>query len=255
MTLRIIDSQLASGVRVRDYLPSEAAREPFVWLHGGAFMWGGLDQHESDAVARAIATAGRHVRTVDYRLVTPLDAAGSPVAEDPHRYPAATDDATEAVLDLSNAVGHVMLGGASAGACVAASIVDRVADRLDAVVFAYGLFHEELPQPHPHGLGFLTARQIRAITRNYAGAAGRAAFPAGRDLSSFPRTLLVDADRDSLRASSDAFAAELTGAAVPVTHEVVAGTTHGFLDQPEQEAFSSAIDLICRWLSQRERRL
>lgn len=59
-------------VPVRWYEPwpgSAAAPGPtLLWLHGGGFFRGGLDQPEAHDVARSLAARGVRVATVDYRL-------------------------------------------------------------------------------------------------------------------------------------------------------------------------------------------
>jgi acetyl esterase len=58
-------------IPVRRYTPPAGvpgAATSILWVHGGAFMWGGLDQPESDAVARGLAAAGFPVVTLAYRL-------------------------------------------------------------------------------------------------------------------------------------------------------------------------------------------
>jgi xylan 1,4-beta-xylosidase len=74
------------------------------------------------------------------------------------------------------------------------------------------------------------------------------AFPGGHDLSGFPRTLLIDADRDSLRASGGAFADELRSFGVPINYEIVADARHGFLNQPQSGYFATGIATIRDWL-------
>ena len=91
------------------------------------------------------------------------------------------------------------------------------------------------------------------MNRNYAGRpealADATAFPGGHDLSGFPPSLLVDADRDSLRASGGAFAAELHSFNVPVDYEIVAEAPHGFLNRPGSGYFATGMATISRWLA------
>jgi acetyl esterase/lipase len=74
------------------------------------------------------------------------------------------------------------------------------------------------------------------------------ALPGGADLSGFPRTLMIDADRDSLRASGEAFHAELTEAGANVEYAIVEGSKHGFLDRPTTLAFQQGISRVSQWL-------
>ncbi|MFC5931904.1 hypothetical protein D6T64_02025 [Cryobacterium melibiosiphilum] len=59
-------------IPVRRYSPSlgmsPVSFAPIVWIHGGGFFKGSLDQPESHDVARSLAAAGFQVVTVDYRL-------------------------------------------------------------------------------------------------------------------------------------------------------------------------------------------
>jgi acetyl esterase/lipase len=88
---------------------------------------------------------------------------------------------------------------------------------------------------------------------NYAGSKESmeeaTAFPGGHDLAGMPPTLAIDADRDSLRASGQAFVMELQEAGVLVDYHVVPGSTHGFLDRPGTPGFEAGIDLISTRLS------
>jgi acetyl esterase/lipase len=62
----------------------------------------------------------------------------------------------------------------------------------------------------------------------------------------------VDADRDALRASGDAFRRELLGAGVSVSYSVVPGSRHGFLDRPRRPAFAAGVAVIVDRLSSQE---
>jgi acetyl esterase/lipase len=73
------------------------------------------------------------------------------------------------------------------------------------------------------------------------------AFPGGHALHGFPPTLMINADRDPMRASGDQFAAELLAAGVDVEHHVLPDTRHAFLNRPHLDAFTTAIDLMASW--------
>ncbi|TCR26261.1 alpha/beta hydrolase fold domain-containing protein [Streptomyces sp. BK205] len=258
-------------VGVRRYSPESRARrsQTVVWVHGGAFAFGGLDQPESHAPAMAIAESGREVIAVDYRLVPRFNYLRDPKPEKLTgvRFPAPVED----VIDVFTAVaadapgGRVILGGASAGACLvaAAALHQRRSHGAvpDGLVLAYGTFHAELP-PLSKGLrarirGRHSFAQFRASTvhrmnLNYAASSEAMqdplAFPGGHDLTGLPRALLLDADRDSLRASGEAFHHELACAKVPVEYVVLPETRHGFLNRPRTPAFDTGISTIVDWL-------
>ncbi|WP_337063360.1 alpha/beta hydrolase [Kineococcus sp. G2] len=243
-----------------------------VWLHGGAFFAGGLDGPESDAFARALAGRGVRVVTVDYPLAPLLStrrplpkrsASGVPRA----RFPAQVQDVSAVLAQVrATSTGPLLLGGASAGACLAAGAAATAATaapgdgaRLDGVVLAYGFFHARLPS-RPQALrARLRGRRrfthtrwpMLAMNLNYAGSPARlgdpSAFPGGHQLADFPPALLLDADRDGMRASSTPFAAELAAAGVPVEHHVLPDAVHGFLGRPHEGDFTVGVDVIARW--------
>jgi acetyl esterase len=258
-------------IPIRRYLPASQSRDAapaptLVWLHGGGFFRGSMDQPEADAVARALASRGLSVVTVAYRLAPfPLVGRVNPSARPPRvRYPLPADDVLAVVRHETTGAAHrVLLGGASAGACLAAATALRVLDlesdlRLDGVVLGYGFFHAALPrntdiQRRVRGRRRLThaPRMLDAANRNYAGSrlalAERSAFPGGHDLRGFPATVMVDADRDAMRASGEQFAAELIAAGVEVERHVLPETHHAFLNRPLLPEFTIAIDQIASW--------
>lgn len=249
-------------VAVRDAEPRRPVTETaLVWLHGGGWVTGGLDAGESVCVAWELATRGRRVRTVDYRLAPFLGLASPRLAPSPHRYPAALDDVVAACVDLARDGTAIAVGGASAGAAVAAAAVLRLQAlgvRPRAMVLAYGALHAVLPARSEHGalgaLGLVTpewaSRWMYArFARNDAGRADAGgAFASGDALSTMPPTLVLDAHRDPLRASGAAFAHELGAAGATVERHVEAGTWHGYLSRPGTPAFDASIARITAWL-------
>ncbi len=243
-------------VPVRDHRPIGWRRgDPaLVWLHGGAFVAGGLDQPESEEVGRALADVGVWVRTVDYRLIPDWPSRG-PMALTPssHRYPAPVDDVVDAASQMSEeSGGRVAIGGASAGAClavVAAMRLRATPQAASGLVLAYGFFHPELPADRSRRRS-ATRELVRRMNLNYAGSEDKLAeaLPGGGELRGLPPCLMLDAERDFFRASSDAFATELRTAGVPVDVRVIRGARHGFLDRPHGNAFPLAIAAIGTWL-------
>ena len=178
-------AELLMGVDVRDdTVPGRSGAIPIryyssatatatlgtvVWLHGGAFSHGGLDQLESHAVAAALARSGASVVTVDYRRVPPWNPMRTvePRLLDGTRYPVPVDDVTDVMERIIDArEGPVTLGGASAGACLSAAAtlraVRREGPRADRLVLAYGTFHADLPP---------VSEDLRARVRGFRGVA------------------------------------------------------------------------------------
>ena len=228
-----------------------------MWLHGGGFVAGGLEQEESREFGRALAAAGVRVVSVDYPLAPLLlRVAGS----SRRRHPAQVDAVRSVLRDVRGRVaGPVLLGGASAGACVAAGAVAAAGRRdLAGLVLAYGFFHATPPRVAPEVRARLRGRRrlthsrpaIALMNLNYAGTAVRrpSAFPGGHRLEDFPPTLLLDADRDAFRASSARFARELVAVGVPVRREVVPEAFHGFLGRPREEFFARGVATVAGWI-------
>jgi len=257
-------------IPVRRYSPAQPASVvPVVWLHGGAFVKGGLDLPETHDVALALADAGFTVITVDYRLTTFLTRRRpSPESNTAGRsrvhYPVPVDDVVAVLTRVSEEFpAGVILGGASAGACLAAAATLRLAaDGAPAprgVFLAYGIFHAALPTRTPELVSRLRGRRrfthipplLNLVNLYYAGSraalAEPHAFPGGHELTGFPRTLLLDADHDSMRASGGRFAEELAAAGVGVEYHVIPGTDHAFLNRPDGPGFAAGLRLIVEW--------
>ena len=257
-------------VPVRVYGPAgpDATGPQLVWVHGGAFSGGGLDQLESHAVATALAEVGLTVVTVDYRRVpawNPLRRPAPGVLPG-IRFPVPLDDVEAAFRwAAEQAATTPALGGASAGACLSAAAALRLANQglrgPSRLALAYGTFHARLPRADAelrsrlrgrYSLGQFTPQVVECMNRNYAGApsamADPYAFPGGHDLRPLPPTLILDADRDALAASGGRFARELAAQGVRYRRTVVPETRHGFLDKPGRPAFELGITALADWL-------
>ncbi|TPW78191.1 alpha/beta hydrolase [Schumannella soli] len=294
-------------VPVRRYSPPAdvaAIAPPLIWLHGGAFVSGGLDQLESHAVGLALAARGIPVTTVDYRLTGRTSFLRPSPRARVVRHPIPVDDVAAVLADArrrslaaatpwpgaeSNAeadaasAGGVLLGGASAGACLAAAAaLDALATRdtpdslagpdassaptpralaapIRGLLLAYGVFHAAMPprsaELRSRVTGYRRYTHIpptyALMMLNYAGSraalADPRAFPGGHPLAGLPPTLMLDADHDVLRASGERFAAELAEHAVPLERHVLPGSRHAFLHRPDDPDFARGIQLIAGW--------
>lgn len=235
-----------------------------LWLHGGGFFRGSPRQAEAHEVAEALTSYGMTVATVGYRLA-PLPGLGwmkTRRGRPRARFPSSLDDVLAAYRDVSSQSPEgVIMGGASAGACLAAAATLGAMNEGRAPigsVFTYGFFHAHHPQvkdawQRSQGHRRVTHARwaLNLANRNYAGTRlalmDRLAFPGGHDLAQFPRTLVINAERDNMRASGDAFAAELLAAGVDVQHHVLRGTRHAFLNRPRLREFAGAVALIAEW--------
>lgn len=257
-------------IPVRSYRPgieSQRVGRTMVWVHGGAFSHGDLDQPESHAVAVALAGRGAEVIAVDYHRVPAWNWFRDPPGGrlPGTRYPIPVDDIVDVYHAVARDRGRVSLGGASAGACLsAAAALAMIRGRETApadLVLAYGTFHAELPPISAelrsrirgrHRFRQFAPSTVRRMNWNYAGSresmAEPTAFPGGHDLAGMPPVLAIDADHDSLRASGEAFASELLVAGVPTDYRVIAGSVHGFLNRPGTAEFDAGIDVIAKHL-------
>jgi acetyl esterase len=247
-------------VRIYEQAVDGGARPCLVWVHGGGFLGGDLDLREADWTAREVCgRAGAVVVSVDYRL-----------AVDGVCYPVPHDDVVAAVAwvrDNARGLGvdpaRIAIGGASAGANLAAGAALKLRDRdgwvPSALVFVYGVAHPVLPAPSP-GLAAALAElppvlapargpRDEFLTVNYLGgplsSADGYAMPALAVLEGLCPTVVINAEYDELRASGEAFTAALALAGVDVRQVLVPGVLHAFLNQPaEVEPVGWALDLI-----------
>jgi acetyl esterase/lipase len=250
----------------RDAAPvADASGRPcLVWLHGGAFIAGNLDMPEADWTSRELARrSGAVVVSVDYRLCN--DGVHYPVPHDD--VVAAARWARGSAPSLGIDPGRVSLGGASAGACLAAGAALRLRDADGQppahLVFAYGVAHPVLPPVS--GDQAVLMREVPALLQfppeatsffnlNYLGGplstADGYAFPVLADLRGLCPTLVLNAEYDDLRPSGQAFAAALAAAGVDVRQVMVASMLHGFLNLPASIGpVGDALDLIAATLS------
>ncbi len=180
---------------------------------------------------------------------------------------AAFDWAVEHAAQLGADPSRIALGGASAGGNLAAGAAVRLRDRGDAapvvLLLAYPVLHRVLPDADEELLGLLEGLpepltfppdEVRALNLNYVGdeelLVDPAAFPAGHDARGLPRTVLVTADRDRLRSSAEAFAAELAVAGVDVVLQREHTALHGFLNEVGHPAATRAIRRFASELDQ-----
>lgn len=224
-----------------------------VWAHGGGFGAGDLDMPEADHVARTLAAAGITVVSVDYRL------AGGDV-----RFPLPLDDVLTAWTWARSrsaewGVSQWAIGGASAGANLAAAAALRLAGGGDApslVVLAYPTLLAVQPAPDAALRAALDADPIadrfgptvvREMYENYLGGPVSSApveaapgLATADDLADYPPTLIINGEVDELRVSTEVFAGTLRTAAREVEVVTEPGTQHGFLNRPHEPASAAA---------------
>lgn len=288
-TREVALSAAGSDFRTRLYPAESPTGAVLVWAHGGGFLGGTLDMPEADETARLLAARGVAVASVDYSLAPadlllelPDEQRGPNVpsraqieaeiaASGPRvRYPvasvqllAAFDWAVAHAEELGGAPERVAIGGASAGGNLAASAALRARDRgasaPAALLLCYPALHAELPPASPDlraALGDADRERPRVLELNYVGDPALLrepyAFPGGHDVRGLPPTTIVNAGRDRLRASGEAFAAELALAGVDVALHQERGADHGFLNVPGDPAALRTVARFARALTEKE---
>ena len=244
-----IESTSISGphgdIPVRVYRPPGAASREvpgLLWMHGGAFVAGDLDMPEAHVVSAELASRGAIVVSVDYRLATPTV-----------RYPVPLDDVHAAwgwFADVTNDLGtdprQLAIGGASAGANLAAAATMRIRDESGALptamLLAYPVVHFPVPalsdqlaaemRQLPRMLRFAPA-DIIDLTRWYLGRLTdipTQTMPGHGNLEGMPRTRIVLSEYDDLRGSGELFELQLREVGVRVDSTVAVGMLHGHLN-------------------------
>ena len=227
----------AQPMRARAYTPRDAREGPLpllVWLHGGGWVAGDLDNH--DAACRALANAsGCKVVAIDYRLAPE------------HKFPAGLDDCYAAIQWLAahrGALGidprRVAIAGDSAGGNLAAAVAlmarDRGGPALAFQLLVYPVTHHafDTPSYRQYGDGYLlTAEGMRWHWNHYLPDAAAGLDPLASpllapDLRGLPPALVIVAECDPLRDESEAYAKRLADAGVPVECRRYDGMLHAF---------------------------
>jgi acetyl esterase len=243
---RVVDRRIPAPGReigVRIYTPrplSSGETLPIVLhFHGGGFVAGDLDTH--DAIARYVAThADAIVIAVDYRLAPE------------HPFPAAVDDASDAVAwasahaaEVGGDPARLAVAGDSAGAnlstvaCLLATQRGGPRIAFQALVYPTVDCRPEATFASRDQFGggdyFLSNRDMEWFRSLYLAnverdAADQRASPlAALSLAGLPPALVVTCGCDLLRDEGQAYAERLAAAGVPVEQRCFDGTIHACL--------------------------
>lgn len=255
----VVDTEIpgpAGPLPVRVYRPSAAEAVPgIVWFHGGGFVIGDLESH--DTMLRLLANdVGAAVVAVDYRLAPE------------HRFPAAVDDAhaswrwiRDHAADFGIEPGRLALGGDSAGGCLAvvATLLERDSRGAlpELVLLVYPVtdleYESESMRENAEGY-YLTVDGIRWYNEHYARSEAdhddwRYSPMRVESVAGFPRTLVVTAEHDPLRDQGEAFARRLRDAGVDARVHRADGLFHGFFGmhpylEPARPAWEIAVHAL-----------
>ncbi|MBL4846249.1 MAG: alpha/beta hydrolase [Planctomycetes bacterium] len=224
----------AGPLPARLYVPPGADSGLLLFFHGGGWVIGDLETH--DSVCKALAVrAGRRVLAVDYRLAPE------------HPFPAAADDALAAfrwAVDHASELGvdptRIAVGGDSAGGNLAATVAQRARQPGPGPCFQLLLypgmdFVDKAPSHETFGKGFLlTSEDIRWFQNHYLSDPAQASDPKAspgraKDLSGLAPACVMTAGYDPLRDEGRSYARRLQAAGVAAEDRCYPGLVHGFM--------------------------
>jgi acetyl esterase/lipase len=250
---------LAPGVGLRVYEPGDRTTDgALLWMHGGGMVVGSAAQDDGHC-ADVAAKLGILVVSVDYRLAPE------------HPFPHAVDDcrrAWEWVLTDGPGIdtAKVVIGGQSAGGCLAASLAQRIHDEGGVQPIGQWLFCPMLDDRTAADRSLDAGRHFLWHNRsNLAGwtaylgtAPGAASLPdyaapaRRRVLNGLPPAWIGIGDIDLFYDENRAYAAALTAAGVECELDVVAGGPHGFERfQPKAPVSQAYLERAYAWLQRR----
>jgi acetyl esterase/lipase len=220
----------------RIYAPVRSQALPaLLYLHGGGWVLGGVDTH--DSVCRALAhRAGCMVLSLDYRLAPE------------HRFPAPLEDAWAGLTWLHEnaaAIGadpnRLAVGGDSSGGNLTAVLArwarDRGGPRIAAQMLIYPVTNFDLDTASYRtvGTGYGLTRESMSwywgqyLTDPRDGASPDASPLRADNLSGLAPALVITCELDPLESEGSAYAAALGAAGVPVEHIHEAAMIHGYI--------------------------
>lgn len=222
-------------IPVRLYRRRDTQNPPVIlYLHGGGFVNGSIDTHDTVTWSLAEAT-GALVVSVHYRRPP----------ENP--FPAATDDSL-AALDwvrrsagfLAADVTRVAVAGDSAGGCLAAALAFQVRDRgrppLRMQALLYPCIDTDVDTPaYENNLDpFVSREGMRFYWDKYLEGRVDTTDPVAvpmraQNLAGLAPAYVLTAEFDPLRVEGEAYAERLLAAGVATSLRRVPGTIHGLL--------------------------
>jgi acetyl esterase len=223
------------SIAVRVLVPPQGARGVILYLHGGGWVIGAIDEFETMARKLAERTSCAVVLP-DYRLAPEF------------RYPTAVDDSYAALewtaQRLEDIAGRadvpLIVAGDSAGGNLAAVMALRARDRngpkIALQVLVYPVTDADFDRPSyvdPENQLILTRDAMIWFWDHYLPEPDRRREPDASplhapDLSGLPPAVVLTAEHDVLRDEGEAYAERLQEAGVPVDSRRHAGQMHGF---------------------------
>ncbi len=246
----------AGQLRLRVYTPEGPGPFPtLVYFHGGGWVVGSLDSH--DSLCRALANAsGCVVAAVEYRLAPE------------NKFPAQVEDAYAATAWLAEhgaGVGGegrpIAVGGDSAGGAMAAAVCIAARDRggpaisCQLLIYPVTDFSFDTLSYQENATGYnLTRADMIWFWGHYLESEVDGRHPLAsplpaEDLTGLPPAIVVTAEYDPLRDEGEAYARRLAEAGVAVWFRRYEGMIHNFVRMfPVLEGGKTAVEDIGREL-------
>lgn len=238
--------------------PAEAALPALVYLHGGGFVVGSLDQYET-AMRRFCEVAGVQVYSVDYKLA-PEYQWPVQIEEGECVVRWLFEHAAERGIDPK----RIALGGDSAGGNLTCTIALKLRDEGGPRLAVQMPLYPEAAMP------FSTAAGVENVSGGYVDTAGVLLFvwsllPQGTDYSQpyvtplnapnhadLPPALLVTCGFDMLRDVGHAYGRKLAAAGNDLTYAHYPDLPHGIIQMTmHSDACLAATEEVARLLAQK----
>ena len=219
---------------IRTYRPEGGAALPtLVFVHGGGYAVGGLDDVHHEAL-RLAASIPANVVSMSYRLAP----------EDP--WPAGVDDGEDIIEAIASgaiegiATTKLGFGGISAGAGLVAAVTHRLLAKDKTPISLLFLMSpwldltQTLPSTQLYATGYLLERTALDLFieayRGKSGAVENPEFSPARHAvpAQWPATILLSAECDPLADDAAIFARRLAEVDIPHTWRVARGMMHAF---------------------------
>lgn len=258
---RIENVQLET-TRLRVYVPSEVTQGVILYLHGGGWVLGELD--DFDHFARLLAQKSACTLVLlEYRLAPEFP------------YPAALSDVELAHHWVNDHRGRLtgsdqaplIIAGDSAGGNLAAVAAQRAMHselaRWDAQVLIYPVTQSNLDMPGYQAADrqlLLSREDMRWFWNHYLNEPRERLQPStsplnADDLQGLPPAIVVTAELDVLREEGEAYVERLRAAGVDVSHRRFDGQMHGFMTFMTLRASGQGMDWIADQIAKRLRAL
>lgn len=239
-------------IKLRLYRPMANPSAIIVWVHGGGFVLGSID--EIDNFARALAKdSGCAVVSVEYRLAPE------------HPFPTAVDDVFAAAswvcarrAELAGRAVPIVLGGDSAGANLATVVTRKLHEAKLCTIAGNILAYPNTDSPDSASLrrfepAFLGLREIEFFLAQYLRDPSLHRHPDfaplhAPNLELLPPTLIITAEHDLLTEQAETYGHELASRGVKVSIIRHPGMIHGFVTM--DVFFPGAAGLAMRQISE-----